>query len=56
MPVGPNDEKRPAGAIGNAVHVMKVAAVKLGRKGGARRAEVLDLKWRFEIADLAARS
>ena len=54
MPKGPKGQKRPADAVGLAVHIMKIAtgeieetltedgknaaAVELGRKGGLARA------------------
>jgi 2-keto-3-deoxy-6-phosphogluconate aldolase len=70
MPRGPKGEKRPADAIGNAVHVMRIAtgeiqetttadgknaaAVALGRMGGKARAEGMTAKRRKEIAKKAA--
>ena len=70
MPRGPKGEKRPADVIGAAVKVMKIAtgeieedtdddgknkaAVELGRKGGAARAEKLTPERRREIARNAA--
>jgi hypothetical protein len=72
MPRGPKGEKRPADAIGNAVHVMRIAtgeieetttadgknaaAVALGRMGGKARAEGMTAKRRKEIAKKAAAS
>jgi hypothetical protein len=72
MPRGPKGEKRPADAIGNAVHVMRIAtgeieetttadgknaaAVALGRMGGKARAEGMTAKRRKEIAKKAAKS
>jgi hypothetical protein len=70
MPRGLKGEKRPADAIGNAVHVMKIAtgeledittedgknaaAVALGRMGGKARAAGMSAKRRKEIAKKAA--
>ncbi len=70
MPKGPQGQKRPADVIGNAVKVMRIAtgeeveeygnegrskaAVELGRKGGAARAEKLTPMRRSEIARKAA--
>jgi hypothetical protein len=70
MPKGPKGEKRPADVIGAAVKVAKIAtgeieedvdddgknkaAVELGRKGGAARAEKLSKRRRSEIAKKAA--
>jgi len=69
MPKGPKGEKRPADVVGAAVMVAKIAtgeieetmddgknkaAVKLGRKGGAARAESLSKQRRTEIARKAA--
>lgn len=69
MPKGPRGEKRPADAIGNAVHVMRIAtgeidetpaplspAAEMGRKGGKARAEAMTPERRVEIAQLAASS
>ena len=72
MPRGPKGEKRPADAIGNAVHVMRIAtgqiedittddgknaaAVALGRMGGKARAEGMTAKRRKEIAKKAAKA
>lgn len=72
MPKGPKGEKRPADVIGNAVKVMKIAtgedtdeltddgkdpaAVSLGSRGGAMRAEKLSSKRRSEIAKAAAKA
>ena len=70
MPKGPKGRKRPADAIGNAVHVMKIAsgeseealtedgknkaAVALGSKGGRARAKKLGVRRRKEIARAGA--
>ena len=68
MPRGPKGERRPADAVGNAVHVMRIAtgeivedrpapdtaAQELGRKGGKARAANLSKKRRAEIAKAAA--
>jgi hypothetical protein len=72
MPRGPKGERRPADAIGNAVHVMRIAtgeieetitadgknaaAVALGRMGGRARAKGLSSKKRSEIAKKAAKA
>jgi hypothetical protein len=72
MPRGPKGEKRPADAIGNAVHVMRIAtgeieetltadgknaaAVALGRMGGKARAAALGKRKRKEIAQKAAKT
>ena len=70
MPKGPRGEKRPADAIGRAVHVAKIAtgeiedereatssaAAQLGRLGGKKRAENMTPERRTEIAREAARS
>ncbi len=72
MPRSPKGEKRPADAIGNAVHVMRIAtgeiddlitddgknaaAVALGRMGGKARAEGMTAKRRKEIAKKAAKA
>ena len=72
MPRGPKGEKRPAGNIGNAVMIAKIAtgeiediitedgknaaAVALGRMGGKARAEGMSAKRRTEIAKKAAKS
>ena len=72
MPRGPKGEKRPAGNIGNAVMIAKIAtgeiddlttddgknaaAVALGRMGGKARAEGMTAKRRTEIAKKAAKS
>jgi hypothetical protein len=71
MPTGPKGQKRPADAVGLAVHIMKIAtgeieetltedgkntaAVELGRKGGKARAQTLSARKRREIARKAAR-
>jgi hypothetical protein len=68
MPKGPNGEKRPADAIGLAVHVGRIAtgeiedereslssaAAEMGRKGGQKRAENMTAERRAEIAKAAA--
>lgn len=70
MPRGPKGEQRPAGAIGNAIMIAKIAtgeiedittedgknaaAVALGRRGGQARAEGMSAKRRKEIAKKAA--
>ena len=70
MPKGPQGQKRPADAIGNAVKVMRIAtgeaeeefdddgknkaAKALGAKGGKARAEKLTPERRAEIARKAA--
>ena len=70
MPKGPQGQKRPADAIGNAVKVMRVAtgeeeeefvddgkdpaAKALGAQGGKARAEKLTAEERKEIARKAA--
>ena len=66
MPKGPKGEKRPAGVIGNAVHVMRGEveegqepenpAAVLGRRGGAARAKNLTPEQRREIAKKGAAS
>jgi hypothetical protein len=69
MPKGPRGEKRPADAIGRAVHIGRIAtgevedereglssaAAELGRKGGLKRAENTTPERRREIAQAAAR-
>lgn len=64
MPKGPQGQKRPADAIGLAVHVAKIATGEIeeddvsggnGRAaGGKRRAQVLSEAKRKEIAKAAA--
>lgn len=68
MPKGPNGEKRPADAIGRAVHIAKIAigeiddereepssaAAEMGRKGGKARAANMTPERRSEIAKAAA--
>ncbi len=70
MPKGPQGQKRPADAVGLAVHIMKIAtgeieetlmddgknkaAVELGRKGGLARAKSISVKRRKEIARTGA--
>ena len=72
MPRGSKGEKRPADAIGNAIHVMRIAtgeredlttddgknaaAVALGRMGGKARAAGMTAKKRSDIAKKAART
>jgi len=65
---GPNGEKRPADAIGLAVHIGRIAtgeiedereslssaAAAMGRKGGKARAESMTPERRAEIAKAAA--
>ncbi len=68
MPKGPNGEKRPADAIGLAVHIGRIAtgeiedereslssaAAEMGRAGGKKRAENMTAERRAEIAKAAA--
>lgn len=68
MPKGPRGEKRPADAIGLAVHIGKIAtgeveddrddvksaAAQLGSLGGKKRAENMTPERRAEIAKAAA--
>ena len=70
MPKGPNGEKRPADAVGLAVHVARIAtgehddsppddgkdkaAQTMGKKGGAARAASMTPERRAEIAKAAA--
>jgi hypothetical protein len=70
MPKGPNGEKRPADAVGLAVHVARIAtgevddapvddgkdkaAQAMGKKGGAARAASMTPERRAEIAKKAA--
>lgn len=70
MPKGPNGEKRPADAIGLAVHIGRIAtgeiedergasskaASVLGSKGGNARASNLTSEKRTEIAKKAAKA
>ena len=70
MPKGPNGEKRPADAIGLAVHIGRIAtgeiederealstaAAEMGRKGGEARARKLTGAERSAIATKAASS
>ena len=70
MPKGPRGEKRPADAIGRAVHIAKIAtgeieddrddvksaAAQLGSLGGKKRAENTPRERRVEIARKAARA
>ncbi len=71
MPKGPKGQKRPANAVGLAVHIMKIAtgeieetltedgkskaAVELGRKGGLARAKSIKKADRIKIAKKAAK-
>lgn len=70
MPKGPKGQKRPADAVSNAVHVMRIAtgeiveattddgknaaAVALGRRGGLARAKAIGKRRRKAIARDAA--
>ena len=68
MPKGPHGEKRPADAIGRAVHIAKIAtgeiederevassaAAQLGSLGGKKRAANMTPERRSEIAKAAA--
>ncbi len=70
MPTGPKGEKRPADAVGLAVHIARIAtgevddtpvddgkdkaAQAMGRKGGAARAASMTPERRAEIARAAA--
>ena len=70
MPKGPRGERRPADAIGRAIHIAKIAtgeiederesasaaASILGRKGGKARAEKLSAEKKTEIARNAAKA
>jgi hypothetical protein len=70
MPKGPNGEKRPADAIGLAVHIgriatgeiederdpIKTAAAELGSRGGKKRAENMTPERRAEVAKTAAQA
>lgn len=70
MPKGPNGEKRPADAIGLAVHIgriatgeveddrdaVKSAAAQLGSKGGKARANAMTPEARQQIARKAAKA
>ncbi len=67
MPKGQKGETRPADAIGNAVHAMRIAAGEerpepenptavLGRRGGAARAKKLTPEQPQEIANKGAAS
>lgn len=69
MPKGPQGQKRPADAIGNAVRIAKIAtgeieespdgkdyARKGGKVGGNARAKSLTPKQRSEIARVAAQA
>ena len=71
MPKGPNGEKRPADAVGLAVHVARIAtgevddapvddgkdkvAQAMGKKGGAARSASMTPERRAEIAKKAAK-
>ena len=68
MPKGPNGQKRPADAIGRAVHIARIAtgeieddtpdvasaAAQLGSLGGKKRAQNMTPERRAEIAKNAA--
>ena len=68
MTKGPNGEKRPADAIGRAVHIAKIAtgeieddregiasaAAQMGKLGGKARAAAMTPERRAEIAKVAA--
>lgn len=70
MPKGPNGEKRPADAVGLAVHVARIAtgeiddkspddgkdkaAQAMGKKGGAARAASMTDDQRSDVARKAA--
>ena len=65
MPRGPSGEKRPAGTVENAIHMMRVATGEMeeelpsatrngGLKGGPARAKALTPKRRKEIAQMGA--
>jgi hypothetical protein len=68
MPKGPRGEKRPADAIGRAVHIAKIAtgeiederdqvstaAARMGKLGGKARAASMTPERRAEIAKAAA--
>ncbi len=70
MPKGPNGQKRPADAIGRAVHVARIAtgeiedtrddvasaAAAMGSLGGKARSVALSPERRREIASQAAQS
>ena len=70
MPKGPRGEKRPADAIGRAVHIAKIAtgevederegvasaAAQLGALGGKKRAQNMTPERRTEIAKTAAKA
>ena len=69
MPKGPKGETRPADAIGNSVHAMRITtgeveerqepenpAAVLGRRGGAARAKALTPEQRRAIAKRGAAS
>lgn len=68
MPTGPKGQKRPADVVSNAVRIMQIAtgeipddtknlaAVELGRKGGAARAAKLSKKQLSEIGRKAAKT
>ena len=70
MPTGPKGEKRPADAVGLAVHIARIAtgevddvapddgkdkaAQAMGKKGGAARAASMTPERKVEIAKAAA--
>jgi len=67
MPKGPQGQKRPADAIGNAVHIAKIATgeiqetgykqpakAKSGRAGAKARAESMTAEERSDVAKKAA--
>ena len=71
MPTGPKGQKRPSDAVGNAVHVIRLATGQItddpapskegaarlgGLKGGKARAKKLTPRQRSEIASAAARA
>ena len=71
MPKGPQGQKRPADAVGCAVHVMKIATGEIeesepmarqparavgGKAGGKARAASLSADKRSEIASQAAKA
>lgn len=64
MPAGPNGEKRPSDAIGNAVHMMRVATGEAEeeyvdaakRKAGLARSAAMTAARRSEIARNGAKA
>ncbi len=67
MPKGPRGEKRPADAIGRAIHIAKIATGEIddetvtkgsegGKVGGPSRATVLSSERRREIAKQGAQA